>query len=281
MMAKSQPDEEGYDPGGPSPSRLLRSHAGCAPMTASSSEELREAIAREEARVARLDSERRLSQIRLDALRGELAARGIPSIRPTASLDLRVHPTRDLGREGHPVPPTLPGAGRPLSEALDEQHHGSQGIRAGLRQRVGARRLREAARQVRRVPQPGVPCRDRSGHPGSPPRAPRRGCLPTPHGRDLLARGGRLRQALLGGRRARVHGDVPDDRGVERRRAVAVGARRPRLVLLRGTSSGHRRAEMACYLLTETMSHHHQLGIESYDRLFPNQDTLFRGASAT
>ena len=35
--------------------------------------------------------------------------------------------------------------------------------------------------------------------------------------------------------------------------------------------------KMACYLLTETMSRHHQLGMESYDRLFPNQDTLPRG----
>ena len=34
--------------------------------------------------------------------------------------------------------------------------------------------------------------------------------------------------------------------------------------------------KMASYLLTETMSRHHQLGMESYDRLFPNQDTLPR-----
>jgi superfamily II DNA or RNA helicase len=34
---------------------------------------------------------------------------------------------------------------------------------------------------------------------------------------------------------------------------------------------------MACYLITETMSRRHQLSLESYDRLFPNQDTLPRG----
>ncbi len=34
--------------------------------------------------------------------------------------------------------------------------------------------------------------------------------------------------------------------------------------------------KMACFLLTETMSHRHQLSMESYDRLFPNQDTLPR-----
>ncbi len=34
---------------------------------------------------------------------------------------------------------------------------------------------------------------------------------------------------------------------------------------------------MGCYLITETMAHHHQLSMTSYDRLFPNQDTLPRG----
>lgn len=35
--------------------------------------------------------------------------------------------------------------------------------------------------------------------------------------------------------------------------------------------------KMGCYLITETMARHHQLGMESYDRLFPNQDTRPRG----
>jgi len=34
---------------------------------------------------------------------------------------------------------------------------------------------------------------------------------------------------------------------------------------------------MGCFLITETMSRHHQLSMVSYDRLFPNQDTLPRG----
>lgn len=34
---------------------------------------------------------------------------------------------------------------------------------------------------------------------------------------------------------------------------------------------------MGCYLLTETMGDHHELPMKSYDRLFPNQDTLPRG----
>ena len=32
-----------------------------------------------------------------------------------------------------------------------------------------------------------------------------------------------------------------------------------------------------CSLLTETMEHRHQVGLESYDRLFPNQDTMPQG----
>jgi superfamily II DNA or RNA helicase len=35
--------------------------------------------------------------------------------------------------------------------------------------------------------------------------------------------------------------------------------------------------QMGCFLLTETMARRHQLGMRSYDRLFPNQDTLPRG----
>lgn len=35
--------------------------------------------------------------------------------------------------------------------------------------------------------------------------------------------------------------------------------------------------KMGCYLITETMARRHELGMESYDRLFPNQDTVPRG----
>ncbi|MDH4164728.1 MAG: DEAD/DEAH box helicase [Nitrospirota bacterium] len=34
---------------------------------------------------------------------------------------------------------------------------------------------------------------------------------------------------------------------------------------------------VGCYLITETMSSRHQLSMESYDRLFPSQDTLTKG----
>jgi superfamily II DNA or RNA helicase len=35
--------------------------------------------------------------------------------------------------------------------------------------------------------------------------------------------------------------------------------------------------KLGCYLLTETMSRRHELGMGSYDRLFPSQDTMPRG----
>ena len=35
--------------------------------------------------------------------------------------------------------------------------------------------------------------------------------------------------------------------------------------------------KLGCYLLTETMSHRYQLDMDSYDRLFPNQDTIPKG----
>ncbi|MEK7269907.1 MAG: DEAD/DEAH box helicase family protein [Planctomycetota bacterium] len=40
--------------------------------------------------------------------------------------------------------------------------------------------------------------------------------------------------------------------------------------------AGHAR-KMGCYLLTETMVRRHQLSMASYDRLFPNQDTMPKG----
>ena len=35
--------------------------------------------------------------------------------------------------------------------------------------------------------------------------------------------------------------------------------------------------KMGCHLITQTMTRHHELSMESYDRLFPNQDTMPRG----
>jgi len=34
---------------------------------------------------------------------------------------------------------------------------------------------------------------------------------------------------------------------------------------------------MGCYLITEAMSRRHELSMDSYDRLFPSQDTMPKG----
>ncbi len=41
--------------------------------------------------------------------------------------------------------------------------------------------------------------------------------------------------------------------------------------------SAERARKLGCVLLTRAMEHRHQVGLDSYDRLFPNQDTLPRG----
>ncbi len=67
-------------------------------------------------------------------------------------------------------------------------------------------------------------------------------------------------------------------RGAGRNRAVALGKRRARMVLLRVPRGCQRVArKMGCFLITETMARRHQLSMESYDRLFPNQDTMPKG----
>ena len=46
---------------------------------------------------------------------------------------------------------------------------------------------------------------------------------------------------------------------------------------LRNRSRPKRLAKWGCFLVTETMSRRHQLSVRSYDRLFPNQDTMPKG----
>jgi hypothetical protein len=71
------------------------------------------------------------------------------------------------------------------------------------------------------------------------------------------------------------------------RRLGAWGSRlrwrdRDQVMVLMFGSSSHPRCrpaarKMGCYLITETMSRRHELSMESYDRLFPSQDTMPHG----
>src|SRR5262245_53586424 len=110
-----------------------------------------------------------------------------------------------------------------------------------MRERVGARHLRETPGQVRGVPEPGLPAGDGPGPPRSPPGAARRWRLSTAHGRDLLARRGRLRQRILGRRRAGLCGDLRERWYPGRGRALTIRTGGARVVLLRGAGRRERR----------------------------------------
>lgn len=52
---------------------------------------------------------------------------------------------------------------------------------------------------------------------------------------------------------------------------------RPRMDILRRSHSGDSCAKMGGALLTRAMEERHQIGLDSYDRFFPNQDTMPKG----
>ena len=77
---------------------------------------------------------------------------------------------------------------------------------------------------------------------------------------------------------AAVLRDVPPHGPAGRAGAVAIRQRRPPLAVLRG---GHPRrgwrGRLGSHILTETMERRPDIGLDSYDRFFPNQDTLPQG----
>ena len=63
--------------------------------------------------------------------------------------------------------------------------------------------------------------------------------------------------------------------------AIALRQRRARLaVLSRRPFPPRWRAKLGSHILTETMERRPDIGLDSYDRFFPNQDTLPKGVSA-
>jgi hypothetical protein len=61
------------------------------------------------------------------------------------------------------------------------------------------------------------------------------------------------------------------------RGALALRQRRPCLVVLFRAPSARLAREFASWLLTETLERRPEVGLDSYDRLFPNQDTMPKG----
>jgi superfamily II DNA or RNA helicase len=242
-------------------------------VTAPSPEELREAIAREEARVARLEDERRLAQGRLDALRGELAARGtlppdrlLPLIRPETSAE-KVSLFRQLFRGRDDLYPklwtnTTTGRKGYAPACANEWVHG---ICEKPRVKCGECSNQAFLAVTDQVIRDHLQGRHAVGvYP-----------LLTDETCWLLAADFDKRSwtddVLAFAETCRMIG-VPA--AVERSRS---GQGAHAWFFFAAPVNATAARKMACYLLTETMSRRHQLGMESYDRLFPNQDTLPRG----
>ena len=212
-------------------------------MTASSSEELREAIAREEARVARFEDERRLAQGRLDALRSELAALG--------------------ARASNRLLPVIPEPARPETSAekvtlFRQLFRGRDDLYPKLWTNTTAGRKGYAPACANEWVR-GI-C-----------EKPRVKCGECPNQAFLAVTDQVIRDHLQGRHVVGVYPLLTDEtcwlvaadfdkrswtddvlafaetcrmtRGAERRRAVAIGTGCPRLVLLRGTRPRRRRAE--------------------------------------
>ncbi len=246
-------------------------------MTSPSPEELREAIAREEARVARLEDERRLAQGRLDALRNELAALGarasgrlLPAIpepaRPETSAE-KVTLFRQLFRGRDDLYPKLwtnATTGR-KGYAPACANEWVRGICEKPRVKCGECPNQAFLAVTDQVVRDHLQGRHVVGvYP-----------LLTDETCWLLAADFDKRSwaddVLAFGETCRMIGAPA---AVERSRS---GQGAHAWFFFAAPVSATAARKMACYLLTETMSRRHELSMESYDRLFPNQDTLPRG----
>jgi superfamily II DNA or RNA helicase len=246
-------------------------------VTAPSSDELQEAIAREEARVARLDDERRLAQNRLDALRGELAAFGtLPSrqllplipepTRPETSAE-KVTLFRQLFRGRDDLYPKLwtnSTTGR-KGYAPACANEWVRGICEKPRVKCG-----ECPNQAFLAVTDQVIWDHLQGRHvvGVYPLLTDETCWLVAADFDKRSW---TDDVLAFAETCQMIG-VPS--AVERSRS-GQGAHAWFFFAAPVPATAARK--MVCYLLTETMSRRHQLSMESYDRLFPNQDTLPRG----
>jgi hypothetical protein len=246
-------------------------------MTSSAADDLRAAIAREEARLASLDDERRQAQGRLEALRVQLAASEAPAAYRTL--------------------PLLPDSARPESSAekvavFRELFRGRDDLYPKLWTNTTTSRKGYAPacanEWVRGIcEKPRIKCGE----------CPNQAFLPVTdqvlldhlQGRHVVGVYPLLKDETCWLVAADFDkGSWADDvlafaetcqgagmpAAVERSRS-GQGAHAWFFFAAPVTASAARK--MACYLVTETMAHRHQLSMESYDRLFPNQDTLPRG----
>ena len=167
---------------------------------------------------------------------------------------------------------------------FESRKTGKAGLCTRLRQRVGARDLREAPDQVRRLSQPRfLPVTDEvirwhlSGQDADGQRF-RRGRLSDAAGRDLFLPRGRFRQGRLAAR-MRSRSWKPAGVWISPRRS---NDRAPATAATSGCSSRRPfrrrwRASSAPTSSPRPWSAGPDIGLDSYDRFFPNQDTLPKG----
>lgn len=250
---------------------------GLVPVMSSAADELRTAIAREEAQLASIEDERRQTQSRLETLRAKLAALEAPA--PYRTLPLLLDSAR---------PETSAekvGLFRQLFRGRDDLYPKLWTNSTSGRKGYAPACANEWVRGI--CEKPRVKCGE----------CPNQAFLPVTdqvlldhlQGRHVVGvyplltdatcwlvaadfdKGSWAEDVLAFAETCRGAG-VPA--AVERSRS-GHGAHAWFFFTAPVTASAARK--MACFLLTETMSVRHQLSMESYDRLFPNQDTLPRG----
>ena len=246
-------------------------------MTSSDADDLRTAIAREEARLASLDDERRQAEDRLEALKAQLAASETPAAYRTLPL------LPDSARQGSSAGKVA--LFRQLFRGRDDLYPKLWTNATTGRKGYAPACANEWVRGV--CEKPRVKCGE----------CPNQAFLPVTdqvlldhlQGRHVVGVYPLLTDETCWlvaadfdkgswaddvGAFAETCRDAGMPAAVERSRS-GQGAHAWFFFAAPVTASAARK--MACFLLTETMAHRHQLSMASYDRLFPNQDTLPRG----
>ena len=157
-------------------------------------------------------------------------------------------------------------------------------VRASVRERMGAGHLREAAHQVRGVSQPPIPASDRRRHPLAPvrPRSSRaavrrRRLSAAPQDETCFFLAVDFDKAGWREDATAFLGDVPPPGSPGRPRAVTLRTRRARWFFFEEAMPAALARRLGSHVLTETMEGRPDIGLDSYDRLFPNQDTMPQG----
>ena len=93
----------------------------------------------------------------------------------------------------------------------------------------------------------------------------------------MLAFGSGFRQRKLARGRGGISGNMPTPETCGLVRAAPLQPRRPHLAILQWPIPAGLARKLGSYILTETMERRPDMGLDSYDRFFPNKDTIPKG----